>query len=54
VRWTAGERDVTGIAADIDDDGALVVRTRSGIERIISGEVSWNPEHEPGTRNPEP
>jgi BirA family biotin operon repressor/biotin-[acetyl-CoA-carboxylase] ligase len=31
----------TGTTAGIDDSGALLVRTSSGIERIISGELSW-------------
>jgi BirA family transcriptional regulator, biotin operon repressor / biotin---[acetyl-CoA-carboxylase] ligase len=47
--WTAGaaiECDtpsgrVTGVAAGIADDGALLVRVGSRIERIIAGEVLW-------------
>jgi BirA family transcriptional regulator, biotin operon repressor / biotin---[acetyl-CoA-carboxylase] ligase len=30
-----------GIAEGIDDSGALLVRTDTGVERIISGEVRW-------------
>jgi BirA family biotin operon repressor/biotin-[acetyl-CoA-carboxylase] ligase len=41
VRWTSAGRDVAGIAETIDDRGALLVRTATGIERIISGEVQW-------------
>jgi biotin-(acetyl-CoA carboxylase) ligase len=33
-------RDIEGIARDIDDDGALLVRTDNGfIERVTSGDV---------------
>jgi BirA family biotin operon repressor/biotin-[acetyl-CoA-carboxylase] ligase len=40
VEWDAsGVR--RGIAEGIDDDGALLVRTESGLERLISGEVRW-------------
>ncbi|HET7701588.1 MAG TPA: biotin--[acetyl-CoA-carboxylase] ligase [Candidatus Limnocylindria bacterium] len=35
----AGGAGFTGTAAAIDDDGALVVRTASGIERVVAGEV---------------
>jgi BirA family biotin operon repressor/biotin-[acetyl-CoA-carboxylase] ligase len=41
VRWRAGGRVVTGVAQDIDTSGALLVRTASATERIISGEVVW-------------
>jgi BirA family transcriptional regulator, biotin operon repressor / biotin---[acetyl-CoA-carboxylase] ligase len=30
-----------GTAVGIADDGALLVRTAAGVERVISGEVSW-------------
>jgi BirA family transcriptional regulator, biotin operon repressor / biotin---[acetyl-CoA-carboxylase] ligase len=41
VEWdSAGERH-TGVAEDIDDDGALIVKVRSGTLRIMSGEVRW-------------
>jgi biotin-(acetyl-CoA carboxylase) ligase len=37
----AGERaPLRGIATAIDDDGALLVRTSSGIERVVAGEVA--------------
>jgi BirA family biotin operon repressor/biotin-[acetyl-CoA-carboxylase] ligase len=40
VTWEAdGERH--GFAQDIDDDGRLLVRSESGVSRIISGEVRW-------------
>jgi len=30
-----------GVAEDIDENGALLVRTDKGLERVISGEVRW-------------
>jgi BirA family biotin operon repressor/biotin-[acetyl-CoA-carboxylase] ligase len=32
---------VTGVAAGIADDGALLVRVGEGVERIVAGEVIW-------------
>jgi BirA family biotin operon repressor/biotin-[acetyl-CoA-carboxylase] ligase len=32
-------REIVGVAEDLDETGALLVRTESGIERILSGEV---------------
>jgi len=41
VEVRAGERaPLRGIAAAIDDDGALLVRTASGTERVVAGEVA--------------
>lgn len=40
VEWDAGGTR-RGMATDIDADGALVVNTDQGVERIISGEVRW-------------
>ena len=31
-----------GTTAGIDDSGALLVRTPSGIERVIAGELTWH------------
>ena len=31
-----------GVTAGIDDTGALLVKTSSGVERIIAGELHWN------------
>ena len=41
VSWTttAGER--SGTTAGIDERGALLVRTTSGVERIVAGELVW-------------
>jgi BirA family biotin operon repressor/biotin-[acetyl-CoA-carboxylase] ligase len=33
-------RELTGVAEDLDEAGALLVRTRAGIERITSGDVA--------------
>jgi len=32
-------REIVGVAEDLDEGGALLVRTESGVERILSGEV---------------
>lgn len=41
VEWQGDGGRLRGTAEDIDADGALLVRTASGRERIISGEVQW-------------
>ena len=41
VECTIGLRSMSGIAENIDDSGALLVRTPSGVVRVISGEVIW-------------
>jgi BirA family transcriptional regulator, biotin operon repressor / biotin---[acetyl-CoA-carboxylase] ligase len=41
VEWDTPSGPVSGIAAGIDDDGALRVRVGQEIQRIISGEVRW-------------
>jgi BirA family biotin operon repressor/biotin-[acetyl-CoA-carboxylase] ligase len=41
VECMVGIQTVHGTAEDIDDDGALVVRSGGGLTRIISGEVVW-------------
>jgi BirA family biotin operon repressor/biotin-[acetyl-CoA-carboxylase] ligase len=41
VRWTAVGGPHEGVTEGIDDDGALLVHTQAGIERIIAGEVTW-------------
>ena len=35
----AGREPLSGIASAIDDEGALVVRTAAGVERVIAGDV---------------
>ncbi len=40
----SGEKDVRhGICAGVDDDGALLLRTADGIERVLAGDVSLRP-----------
>ncbi len=39
VRVRAGDRDLEGVAEDVDEAGALLVRTRAGLERILAGDV---------------
>jgi len=41
VRWTAGSIAQSGVTAGVGDDGALLVHTERGIERIVGGEVLW-------------
>jgi BirA family biotin operon repressor/biotin-[acetyl-CoA-carboxylase] ligase len=41
VECDIGERRARGVAEDIDDAGALLVRTDAGVVRVISGEVRW-------------
>ncbi len=41
VEWDRGQVPTRGVAEDIDDTGALLVRTDSGVMRVISGEVRW-------------
>jgi BirA family biotin operon repressor/biotin-[acetyl-CoA-carboxylase] ligase len=42
VECVGSDERVTGIAEDIDDTGALLVRTPASLVRIISGEVIWH------------
>jgi BirA family biotin operon repressor/biotin-[acetyl-CoA-carboxylase] ligase len=41
VRRTVDGRDVEGVTAGLDHDGALLVRTPDGLERIMAGELQW-------------
>ena len=41
IEWEAGGTIQHGIAHDIDLEGALLVRTASGLVRVVSGEVRW-------------
>jgi BirA family biotin operon repressor/biotin-[acetyl-CoA-carboxylase] ligase len=41
VQWTTAQGTQYGVTAGIDDSGALLVKTGSGIERLIAGEVTW-------------
>jgi BirA family transcriptional regulator, biotin operon repressor / biotin---[acetyl-CoA-carboxylase] ligase len=41
VEWESDGATRRGVAENIDDDGALVVRTEAGTVRVSSGEVRW-------------
>lgn len=41
VEWDAAAGLAHGITAGIDEEGALLIRTAAGVERVISGEVRW-------------
>lgn len=39
VRVRMGDRDVDGVAEDLDESGALLVRTAAGLTRVMTGDV---------------
>lgn len=41
VEWDEAGQVRRGVARDIDDTGALVIETASGVRRVIAGEVRW-------------
>jgi len=41
VEWATPDGPRRGRTDGIDDDGALLVRTDAGLERIIAGELTW-------------
>lgn len=41
VRWREPRGVLRGTARDIDDEGALLVETATGSERVIAGAVTW-------------
>ncbi len=41
VAWSTSAGSRTGVTAGIDDNGALLIETANGMERIVSGEVLW-------------
>jgi BirA family biotin operon repressor/biotin-[acetyl-CoA-carboxylase] ligase len=41
VDWRTPQGIRQGISAGIDSDGALLVRTATGVERVVGGEVIW-------------
>ena len=43
VNVLAPDKSFTGKAVDIDEDGALLVETEHGIERVVAGDVSIRP-----------
>lgn len=41
VEWSTPAGPQSGVTAGVDEQGALLVRTGTGIERIIAGELRW-------------
>jgi BirA family biotin operon repressor/biotin-[acetyl-CoA-carboxylase] ligase len=41
IEWDAGPGPKSGMTAGLAEDGALLARTRDGLERIVSGDVRW-------------
>ena len=41
VSWEAHGGRHSGVTAGVDQDGALLVQTEAGMERIVAGEVTW-------------
>ena len=41
VQWHSAGAALEGVAENIDDMGALVVRTNTGLARVTAGEVTW-------------
>ncbi len=41
VAWSAASGRRSGVTAGIDRDGALLVRSGDGLERVVAGEVHW-------------
>jgi BirA family transcriptional regulator, biotin operon repressor / biotin---[acetyl-CoA-carboxylase] ligase len=41
IEWDAGPGTKSGTTAGLAEDGALLARTRDGLERIVSGDVRW-------------
>jgi BirA family biotin operon repressor/biotin-[acetyl-CoA-carboxylase] ligase len=43
VRWMEPHGERRGLASGVDGDGALLVETAAGLERVVAGEVTWDP-----------
>jgi len=41
---SGGEQTLQGTACGIDADGALLIRTDAGLQRVLSGDVSVRPQ----------
>jgi BirA family biotin operon repressor/biotin-[acetyl-CoA-carboxylase] ligase len=41
VEWASAAGTCSGVTQGIDDDGALLVATISGVERVVAGDVRW-------------
>jgi BirA family biotin operon repressor/biotin-[acetyl-CoA-carboxylase] ligase len=44
VSWETPAGPRAGVTEDVDEYGALLVRTAAGTERLIAGEVHWTPD----------
>lgn len=42
VTWAGADGPHEGVASGVDENGALLVRTRGGVERLVSGDVRWD------------
>lgn len=42
--WSSGHEIAAGKAIDIDGDGALLLQTRTGVRRFLSGELTLRPD----------
>ena len=42
--WRSGREIAAGNAIDVDDDGALLLRTPTGVRRFLSGELTLRPD----------
>jgi BirA family biotin operon repressor/biotin-[acetyl-CoA-carboxylase] ligase len=42
--WSSGHEIAAGRAIDIDDDGALLLQTPTGVRRFLSGELTLRPD----------
>ncbi len=51
----SGEGSVlTGVCAGVDEDGALLLRTAAGVQRVLAGDVSLRPAIAPATQEANP
>ena len=41
ITWRAPEGGREGVSAGIDEEGALLVNTQDGVQRLVAGEVIW-------------
>jgi BirA family biotin operon repressor/biotin-[acetyl-CoA-carboxylase] ligase len=41
VEWDAADGPRRGTTAGVDESGALLIRSSSGVERIVAGEIRW-------------
>lgn len=42
ISWRVDDADLGGITAGVADDGALLVQTPDGLQRLVAGEVIWS------------